>query len=283
MTLCQGPAVPNSPGGAGSTLRILTPRGHSTLLNSPTRVLVPVTTRASSPEHPLFPTPLEWDRSCLQEPFLGGQSNFLGIQRLENRKPSDTNPHLIDDDKVIIVSTASSSFNSSIVRLVESARNVSRTVMSTMTTEAEDLLEQVDSLMGRMEINPVSDIREEFIENSLIRLEGMTKDAENCLKLFMTWKRRYTDETNTDLKKQVEDEVSKLKTDFTTYQVEMAARKKALPPNCAPPPPAQEKKEEQAFQIQGAMNQLPRTLTSTKRAEMFLMESLRNPALKLIL
>ena len=35
----------------------------------------------------------------------------------------------------------------------------------------------------------------------------MTNDAESCLKLFMTWKKRYKDETNADLKKQVEDEV----------------------------------------------------------------------------
>ena len=150
---------------------------------------------------------------------MGGQSNFLGIQRLEDRKPSDTNPHLIDDDKVLIVSTASSSFNSSIVRLVESARNISRTVMSTMTTEAEDLLEQVDSLMGRMEINPVSDIREGFLEDSLIRLVGMMNDAENGLKLFTTWKRRYNGETDADLKQQVEDEVTKLKTNFKGYKL----------------------------------------------------------------
>ena len=47
-----------------------------------------------------------------------------------------------------------------------------------------------------------------------MRLEGMNNDADNCLKLFMIWKRRYKDETNADLKKQVEDEVSKLKTDL---------------------------------------------------------------------
>ena len=57
---------------------------------------------------------------------------------MEKRKPSATDPHLIDNDKVLIVST----------------------VMSAMDAEAEDLLGEVDSLMGRMRINPVSDIQE---------------------------------------------------------------------------------------------------------------------------
>ena len=48
--------------------------------------------------------------------------------------------------------TVSSSFNSSIVRLVKSARNISSIVMASMNKEA-------DSLMGRMEINPVSDMQ----------------------------------------------------------------------------------------------------------------------------
>ena len=95
---------------------------------------------------------MEWDRICVQEPFLGGQSDFLGIQRLEKRKPSATDPHFVDNNKVLIVSTASSSFNSSILRLVESAGNIYSTVLSVsgMDTDAEKVLEEVDSLMGRM-------------------------------------------------------------------------------------------------------------------------------------
>ena len=88
--------------------------------------------------------------SFLQEPFLRGHSDFLGIQRFEKRKPSATDPHFVDNDKVLIVSTASSSFNSSIVRLVESVGNISSTVLSTMNTEAEYLLGKVASLMGRI-------------------------------------------------------------------------------------------------------------------------------------
>jgi hypothetical protein len=100
---------------------------------------------------------------------------------LEKKKLSDTDIHLIDNDKVLIVSTASSSFYSSIVRKVESTGNIPSTVMSAMDAEAEDLLEEVDSLMGRMRINPVSDIQEAFLEDDLLRLEGMKNDAESCL------------------------------------------------------------------------------------------------------
>ena len=61
------------------------------------------------------------------------------------------------------------------------------------TGHAEELLEEVDSLMGRMQSNPVSDIEEEFLEDNLLRLETMKNDADNCLRLLMTWERRYKD------------------------------------------------------------------------------------------
>jgi hypothetical protein len=78
-------------------------------------------------------------------PFFGsGQElspgTILGrtmeIQRLEKKKLSATDLHLIDNDKVLIVSTASCSFYSSIVRKVESAGNIPSTVMSAMDAEA---------------------------------------------------------------------------------------------------------------------------------------------------
>ena len=174
------PEVLPSPGGeTGSTPCFLTHRGQSTPLRSPTGTPVSVITLTPS---------LEWDTSCLQDPFSGGQSDLLGIHRLSGRKSSGTDSNLLDSDKVPIVSTEISSLSisldSSIIRLVESAGNISSiagqdTVMAqAQTSDAEDLLEEVDSLMGRMEINPVSDIQEDFIEDSLIRLEGMMSDAE---------------------------------------------------------------------------------------------------------
>ena len=95
-----------------------------------------------------------------------------------------------------------------------------------MNTDTGYLLEEVGSLRGRMDISPVSDIQEEFLEDSLMRLERMITDAENCLKLCMTWRRRYKGETDADLKNQVEDEVTKLKTEFKTYKYKMYGFKK---------------------------------------------------------
>ena len=62
--------------------------------------------------------------------------------------------------------------------------------------------------MGKMRINPVSDIQEEFLEDSIVRLEGMMNDAEACLKLFMAWKRRHKAEVGATLKAEVEGEVN---------------------------------------------------------------------------
>ena len=87
-------------------------------------------------------------------------------------------------------------------------------------------MEEVDSLMGRMRINPVSDIHEEFLEDDLLRLEGMKNDAEACLKLFMIRKRRYKGEMDATLKQQVEEE---------DYKLEMAAKKRTFQPNGPPP------------------------------------------------
>ena len=111
-----------------------------------------------------FPS-LEWYRSCLREPFLGGQPDLLGIHRLfNNRKPSATDPKLIDHD-----------------------------------SDADDILEEVDRLMGKMEVNLVTDIEEVFLEDALLRLEGMKNDAEACVKLFKSWKRRYEGEDDAAL------------------------------------------------------------------------------------
>ena len=122
------------------------PRGHSTpLLTDPDRLVVPIPVHVITRHSSLPSTPipsLEYDRSCLQEPFLGGgQSNFLGIQRLEKRKTSATDPHLVDNDKI----------QKSLKRLVDSAGNIPSTVMLTMEVEATDLIYEVDSLMSRME------------------------------------------------------------------------------------------------------------------------------------
>ena len=131
---------------------------------------------------------------------------------MEKRKTSITDPHLVDNEKILFVSTASSSLSTSLERFVDSAGNIPRIVMSTMEVEATDLMYEVDSLMSRRKKKSVSDIREGLMDDSLMRLKGMTNDAENCLRLFMTWKRKHQGESNAPLKKQVDDEITKMKT-----------------------------------------------------------------------
>ena len=104
-----------------------------------------------------------------------------------------------------------------------------------MTSEAEYVLLRVDCLMDRLELVPVSDIPDVVLEDSLIRLESMMKNAETCQRLYMAWKRKYKYESNAALKKQVEDEVTKMETDFMNYTELMANKKEALQPSDPPP------------------------------------------------
>ena len=113
-----------------------------------------------------------------------------------------------------------------------------------MTSEAEYVLLRVDCLMDRLELVPVSDIPDVVLEDSLIRLEGMAKDAQACLQLFMTWKETYKTEMDANLKQQVEDEVARLIASFKDYELGITDRKKALQstpysplsPHASPPP-----------------------------------------------
>ena len=164
--LRTGSEVPHSlEGETGSTPCLLTPRGQSTPLSSPTGTPVPVIT---------FTPSLEWDTSCLQDPFSGGQSDLLGIHRLSDRKSSDTDPNLLDSNKIPIVSTDTSSLSitldSSFIKLVEPAGNLSSivdqvTVRSpTMESEAKEIMGEIDAVMGVMECCPVADILDEFLD-----------------------------------------------------------------------------------------------------------------------
>ena len=147
------PEVPHSPRGeTGSSPCFQTPRGLSTPLTSPTGTPVPGITLTPS---------LEWDTTCLQDSFSGGQSDLLGIHRLSNRKSSGTDPNLIDSNKIPVVSTDTSSLSisldSSFLRLEESAGNISSIVgqdtvrAPTMDSEADEIMGEVDAIMGEME------------------------------------------------------------------------------------------------------------------------------------
>ena len=180
----EEPTVPHSP------------RGQSTPRTSPVGTPVPVIT---------FTPSLEWDTSCLQDPFSGGQSDLLGIHRLSDRKSSDTDPNLLDSNKIPIVSTDTSSLSitldSSFLKLVESAGNLSSIVDQvtvrppTMESEAKEIMGEIDAVMGVMECCPVADIPDEFLDDGIMRMEGLVNDVTAILKQNRGWVRKYQDET----------------------------------------------------------------------------------------
>jgi hypothetical protein len=233
----EEPTVPYSPGeGTSSSLRVFTPRGQSTPRTSPTGTPVPVITLTPS---------LEWDTSCLQDPFSGGQSDLLGIHRLSDRRSSDTDPNLLDSNKIPIVSTDTSSLSitldSSFLKLVEPAGHLSSIVgqdtvrAPTMESEAEEIMGEVDAIMGVMEGFPVAEIPDEFLDDGIMRMESLGNDVTAILKLNRGWVRKYKEETG-PVKAQLDAEISKMKVDFQAYQTSMAAKKKAL--RASGPPPA---------------------------------------------
>ena len=199
------------------------PRQHSTPLLG-LGLPVPVITRTSS--LPATPS-LEWDRSCLQEPLLLDAGNLLGIERLEDRRVSDTDPHLVDNQKILLVSTESSS---TFEKLLESAGNIPSTVMAEMDNEANDLFMELDTLTSKMRANPVTDMEEELVDSFVTRLERLTNDVENCLGLFNVWKRKHRNESNVTLKEQVEQEVTSMENTFRAYRKSISDKKKQLQP-----------------------------------------------------
>ena len=98
------PEVPSSPGNQPSSMRLLTPVGHSTPLTNPTRC----PTRVITPNPAAVVTPsLEWDplHECVE--FVERESLLGGIQKLP--RPSETNPNLLEVNHTEAVSAEESS------------------------------------------------------------------------------------------------------------------------------------------------------------------------------
>ena len=146
------------------------PRGSSTpVTGHPNQV--PVITRHNSlPTTPVPPPSLEWDRSCLQDPFLAGQDFLGGIERLYRRKKSVT------DNQVLLVSTDGSSLSSSLEKLVESAGKIPSSAMTTMENEADDIFSEVDALISGMQANPANEMDRFLVETFYSRFESMADD-----------------------------------------------------------------------------------------------------------
>ena len=121
------------------------------------------------------------------------------------------------------MSTESSSFNSSIIRLLESAGNIPCTLMLPMASEGDCLPGMVFNIMGEMRTNPFADITEGFLEDDLLRIDSLKNDVRACLKQLMVWEKRYTDEMDATLKAKVDKEITKMEADFKAYKLSMAA------------------------------------------------------------
>ena len=85
-----------------------------------------------------------------------------------------------------------------------------------------------------MECCPVADIPDEFLDDGIMRMEGLVTDVTAILKQNRGWVREYQGETN-PVKAQLDGEISKMKLDFEAYQTSMAAKKEALHPSGPPP------------------------------------------------
>ena len=68
--------------------------------------------------------------------------------------------------------------------------------------------------------------------DNIMRMNSLENDVTACFKQDRGWERMYKDETG-PVKAQVE---GKMKGDFKTFQIDMAAKKKALHPSGPPPP-----------------------------------------------
>ena len=104
-----------------------------------------------------------------------------------------------------------------------------------MVDQADNIYEKVDSIMGKMEANPVAAMRVELLDSYFAKLENITGNVESCLTMFNTWKRRYRKDPNHDHKQEVKESIDEMQTASHAYREGIADKKKQLqPPPTAP-------------------------------------------------
>ena len=132
-----------------------------------------------------------------------------------------------------------SSLDSTLEKIFQEAVQLPSSIISVaMEEDANAILAEVDGVIGNMEMNPVSALREGIVDQFLVKLDSLTEDAESCMKQSKTFARKYKADSNGDRKKEVEDAIKQMKETFMTYRDEFAEKKESfevLPP---PPPPA---------------------------------------------
>ncbi len=220
--------------------QVSSPRAQSTPFTTPTGTPVPVITVTPSVATPS----LEYDHSCLQDPFSGGASDLQGIHRLA----SATDPNLLDNHQIPIVSTdisdLSTSLDSSFLNQIEAAGNLSPsaffdTIMApTISSEANKIFQAVDAVMSQMDAAPVANIRAAFLDDAFRRVEIMIDEAQACMALYRSWKRKYRESEEAALLEEVKGEVNTMSAGLEAYKSLLADKQIELtPPEIAPPPP----------------------------------------------
>ena len=189
--------------------------------------------RNHSQPSPSTPISLDWDTSCLQEPFHSG-GQYLAVPGIQRRK-SSTNPDIVDNNQVLIVDTDESSLDSTVEKLLQVAGNLPSSVISVMEDEADSVLAEVEAVLSKMRLSPVNRMTEEMLDTFLVKLDGITEDAENCMTLFSRWMRKHKKDPNADLRKEVEELVKKMENTFLTYRDEIGDKKKTFQPRQPPP------------------------------------------------
>ena len=116
---------------------------------------------------------LDWDTSCLEDPFHSG-GQYLSVPGIQERRRSSTNPDIVDNNQVLLVDTDVSSLDLSLEKAVQLSSSSSNSVVSIKTTtmeeEADTIYFEVDSIKSKMRVNPVSAMRGELLESFLARL-----------------------------------------------------------------------------------------------------------------
>ena len=117
------------------------------------------------------------------------------------------------------------------------AGNISSSAVSTVATamvdEADNIYEKVDSIMSKMMMNPVSAMRVELLDSYFAKLEKITELAESCLTVFNTWKRRFRNDPNLDLKQEVKESIDEMQTASHAYREGIAEEAAPAPSHCS--------------------------------------------------
>jgi hypothetical protein len=178
---------------------------------------------------------LEWDAYVegLEEQLLGG------IQRLsqdQQRKSSGTTPNLLEDQKILVVSTDVSSLESFVVdesldQVFEAASSVKSIVMTSddMDKDRKELGELIAQAEDKMDLNPV-----EFMQVGNVERMNKFQDVldgyyENCAQKFRVWQDEYATVLDTTVEADLKSKMTKLKQDLLAYKRSALAKQASLP------------------------------------------------------